>query len=72
MSTAGSPATTLARGAQGTGPSRDAQGPGHAHFQGPRPPDCELRAVRGITYALLLALPFWIALAWIVRTLVWS
>jgi hypothetical protein len=72
MSTAGSPSTTLVNGAQGPGPSHGAQRPGQVHFQGPRPPDSELRPVRGITYALILALPFWIALAWLIRSLVWS
>ncbi len=39
-------------------------------FQGPRPPDSELRAVRGITYALILVLPFWLGIAWAIAVLI--
>lgn len=70
MSTAGSP-TTLAPGAEKAGPSHEGRGARHVTFQGPRPPDSELRAVRGITYALILALPFWLVIVWAITALVW-
>lgn len=69
MGAASSP-TTLARGAHGASPSHAGGGAPHVPFQGPRPPDSELRAVRGITYALILALPFWLAIAWAIAVLI--
>ena len=38
-------------------------------IRGPRPPDAELRALRGIAYALILVLPFWLAVGWAIATL---
>lgn len=68
MSMISSP-TTLAPGGQEAGSSHAGGGARSAPFRGPRPPDSELRAVRGIAYALVLVLPFWLAIAWAVAIL---
>jgi hypothetical protein len=61
--------TTLAPAAQEAGSSHAGAGTPPASFRGPRPPDSELRAVRGIAYALVLVLPFWLAIAFAVAVL---
>ena len=63
--------TTLDRGTQQAGTSNRREADRHQPVRGPRPPDTELRALRGITYALILVLPFWLAIAWMVAALVW-
>ena len=64
--------TTLDRGTQQAGTGEHRGGPSYSlQFRGPRPPDAELRALRGIAYALILVLPFWLAIAWMVAVLVW-
>jgi hypothetical protein len=63
--------TTLDRGTSRAGPAHTHGAVGTSPFKGPRPPDAELRALRGITYALILVLPFWLAMAWIVAVLIW-
>ena len=63
--------TTLDRGTQQAGMANTREAVRHSSFKGPRPPDAELRALRGIAYALILVLPFWLAIAWMVAVLVW-
>jgi hypothetical protein len=63
--------TTLDRGTQQAGTSNRREADRNHPFIGPRPPDAELRALRGITYALILVVPFWLAIAWLVAVLVW-
>lgn len=41
-----------------------------SHSHGPRPPDSDLVALRGITFALMLALPLWLGIAWVITLLV--
>lgn len=38
--------------------------------QGPRPPDSDIVALRGIAFALILALPLWLGIAWLIALLV--
>lgn len=68
MRTVSSP-TTLTREGHEAGASHTGGDVRQSPFRGPRPPDSELRAVRGIAYAMIMVIPFWLAIAWAVVVL---